>query len=232
MSDNNQNQAAETRHHDLYGAIHRGLRKAEMEMLSRVGVLDANDDLGIALVIKDLRRLIVLARYYLVFENDIHASLRAHKSSLAVSLAGHADHDKSFAAIEYVLSTLEAVRGANRKTMLKTLYLRLSEFIARDFQHMLEEEMVVQPLLYGVFDDKKLAALEDRLINATPDEIVRNFIRIIVPALDPDDQEELIARMRRAMPPRSFETVMRDMVRPVVSDAVWKRLCEGDREAA
>src|SRR5690349_11077323 len=96
-----QNTAAQTARHDLYGAIHRGLRKAEMDMLSRIGTLDANDDVAVRLMVKDFRKLIALARYYLVFENDIHTQLNVRKpGAVAVGTAGHADHGKAFAGLE------------------------------------------------------------------------------------------------------------------------------------
>jgi hypothetical protein len=228
-----QNTAAQTVRHDLYGAIHRGLRKAEMDMLSRIGTLDANDDVAVRLMVKDFRKLIALARYYLVFENDIHTQLNVRKpGAVAVGTAGHAEHGKAFAGLEFVLGTLDALRGAGRGRQLRVLYLRFSEFIAHDFEHMLDEEQVVQPLLNAVFTSEELANLEQKLIDEVPREIVRNFIAMIVPALYPSAQASLIARLERCMAPDVFREVMRDSIRPVVSEAQWRRLSEAAQMAA
>jgi hypothetical protein len=230
---NKQNQAAQTVRHDLYGAIHRGLRKTEMDMLSRIGTLDANDDAAVSLMVKDFRKLIALARYYLVFENDIHAQLNVRRpGAVAVGVAGHADHGKAFAGLEFVLGTLATLRGEGRRRQLRALYLRFSEFIAHDFEHMLDEEQVVQPLLQTVFTAEELADLEQRLIDVVPREIVRSFIAIIVPALDPSAQADLIARLERCMAPEVFAEVMRDSIRPVVNDADWHRLNDVAQQAA
>jgi hypothetical protein len=97
---------------------------------------------------------------------------------------------------------------------------------------MLLEEQIIQPLLQTVCSPQELLDLEQRLIDEVPREVVRSFIAIIVPALDPSAQADLIARLERCMTHEAFVEVMRDSIRPVVTDAEWHRLSEGSRQAA
>ncbi|HMN87370.1 MAG TPA: hypothetical protein PKA74_15480, partial [Bauldia sp.] len=172
--------------HDIYDIIHRGLRKAEMDLLSRLGALDPADPAAVAAILADFRRLLVLGRYHLVDENDhIHTALEAKRPGASASLAhDHAEHEVSFMEIELMLADIEAAPASRRKPLLKALYHRYSDFVAHDFAHMLEEETVVQPVLQDLFSDAELRAIEGRIIASIPPPVMLDFIRIMIPAID------------------------------------------------
>ena len=227
-----QNQLA-TRH-DLYGTIHRGLRKAEMELLSRLGALDAADDRAVRTMVADFRKLLVLARFHLVDENEhIHTALeRVRPGATAEFAHDHEEHERSFDELAVLLAKIEAAHTAERRNLVKALYLRYTRFMADDFAHMLEEETELQPLLQSVFDDAELAEIEGRIIASIPPDVMLDFIRIMVPAIDPDARQEMLAGMMAGMPAEAFHYVLDMAVKPVLSDAEWRRLDHGLRPAA
>ena len=102
--------------------------------------------------------------------------------------------------------------------MLKTLYLRFSEFIALDFARMANEEQIVRPLLHALFSDDELAAMEQRSVVKMPQDVFGHFIKIIAPALDPEGRQELVARLKRYMSQERFDALMRDVVRPAMTN--------------
>ena len=220
--------------HDLYGTIHRGLRKAEMELLARLGALDAAADDAVAAILADFRRLLVLARFHLIDENEhIHTALEAVRPGSTAEFAhDHDEHEKSFAEIEAILARIQNARGTERRNLVKGLYLRYTRFVADDFAHMLEEEIELQPLLQSVFSDAELAAIEGRIIGSIPPDVMLDFIRIMVPAIDPEARREMLAGMMRGMPAEAFHMVLNTAVKPVLSEADWRRLDNGLRDAA
>lgn len=220
--------------HDLYGTIHRALRKAEMELLARLGALDSADDAAVATMLTDFRRLLVLARFHLVDENEhIHTALEAVRPGSTAEFAhDHEEHERSFAEIEAILAKTQTATASKRRNLVKALYLRYTRFVADDFAHMLEEETELQPVLQAVFSDEQLAAIEGRIIASIPPDVMLDFIRIMVPAIDPEARQEMLAGMMHGMPAEAFHMVLDTAVRPVLSAAEWQRLDNGLRDAA
>ncbi len=220
--------------HDLYGTIHRGLRKAEMELLTRLGALDTEDDDAVAVMLGDSRRLLVLARFHLVDENEhIHTALEAVRPGSTAEFAhDHEEHERSFAEIEAILARIRKARGSERRNLVKALYLRYTRFMADDFAHMLEEETELQPVLQSLFNDEQLAAIEGRIIASIPPDVMLDFVRIMVPAIDPDARHEMLAGMMHGMPAEAFHMVLNLAVKPVLSETDWQRLDNGLRDAA
>jgi hypothetical protein len=227
MSDIKQNQSGEIRRYELLAGVNRGWRKAEMEMLARIGALDSADNAAVAAMIRDFRRLVVLARFRLVYENAIHAALDQRKPGASGSAANHDQYDQCFARLESMLVGIEAIKGgAARRGVLKTLYLRFSEFIALDFARMASEEQIVRPLLHAMFSDEELAAIEQSSIVKVPADVFASFIKIIAPALDPEGRQELVARLKRYVPAERLDALMRDVVSPAMTKDDVHRLDE------
>jgi len=217
--------------HDVYGVIHRGLRKAETELLSRLGAVDPADRAAVAAIVADFRRMLVLGRYHLVDENEhIHTALEAKRPGAAASLANdHAEHEVAFMEIELMLADLEAAPAMRRRALVRALYHRYSDFIARDFAHMLEEETVVQPMLHDLFSDAELQAIEGRIVASIPPAVMLDFIRIMIPAIDPEARLAMLAGMMASMPAEAFHAVLDHSVKPVLADSEWRFLDAGLR---
>ena len=226
MSDNKQKSSGIVRRYELLAGVNRGWRKAEMEMLARIGALNSSDNGAVAAMIKDFRKLVVLARFRLVYENSIHAALDERKPGASGSSANHDEYDQCFARLESMLVGIEAIKGGSRREVLKTLYLRFSEFIALDFARMANEEQIVRPLLHALFSDEELVAMEQRSVVKMPQDVFAHFIKIIAPALDPEGREELVARLRRYLPADRLDVLMRDVVSPAMGRDEIRRLAE------
>lgn len=224
MLDTRQGQTEPTRRHDLIAGVNRGWRKAEMDMLARIGTLDASDGTAVMAMAKDFRKLLMLARFRLAYETQVHGALDARRPGASGPTRDHSDLDHCHARLEALLSAVEAMSGAARRPALKSLYLRFSESIAQDFDRMAKEEQIVHPLLEAVFSDEELAAIELRAVKQMPVEVVFHFVRIIAPALDPEGRSELIARMQRYLPADRFAALMRDVIRPVLTETDLRRL--------
>ena len=220
--------------YDFYGTIHRGLRKAQMELLARIGSLDAANNLAVAILIDDIRKQIVLGRFHLVDENEhVHSALELRRPGASAGLVlDHAEHERCFEELEEILAEIEERPPIFRKPTVRELYLRYSRFIADDFAHMLEEETAIQPMLHDLFSDEELKAIEGRIIASIPPDVMLDFIRIMIPAVDPEVRADMVRGMRASMPPDPFRTIMRDVIKPVLNDFDWRRLNDGLNRAA
>jgi hypothetical protein len=97
---------------------------------------------------------------------------------------------------------------------------------------MLEEEVVVLPLLQGLFSDEELMAIEHAIIASIPPDVMLDFIAIIVPAIDRKARAEMILGMRSSMSPETFRTILRDAVQPVLNETDWLHLDTDLKRAA
>lgn len=167
-------------------------------------------------------------------ENEhIHTAIeRVRPGATAEFAHDHEEHQQSFDEMTLLLAKIEAAHAAERRNLVKALYLRYTRFMADDFAHMLEEETELQPLLQSLFDDAELAAIEGRIIASIPPDVMLDFIRIMVPAIDPDARQDMLAGMMAGMPAEAFHHVIDAAVKPVLSDAEWHRLDRGLKAAA
>jgi hemerythrin-like domain-containing protein len=212
--------------HDIYATIHRGLRRAETDLLARIGATDGDNADAVADMIARFRKFLRLARFHLVDENEfVHTALEERLPGSSARLAeDHSAHERSFEELDGMLTAIESMRADSRDPLVKALYLRFSEFVAHDFEHMLEEETVVLPLMQGMFSDEELVAIEQQIITSIPPDVMLEFIAIMVPAVDRRTRADMVLGMRKTMSPETFRTILRDTISPVLDDDQWRHL--------
>src|SRR5690606_24877809 len=130
----------ETRY-NLYATIHKGLRRAQGQLMARLGAIDPASEADVAGLIQDLRLMVSMGRMHLKHE-DLHIHTEVEKRSVGATkrLADdHDDHERDFQELEGMLAAIEATAPEQRSPMLRALYLRYTKFQAHDFEHMIEE---------------------------------------------------------------------------------------------
>ncbi|MCX5497163.1 hypothetical protein OSH11_20845 [Kaistia dalseonensis] len=212
--------------YNLYTTIHKGLRRAQMRLLERIGSIDAYNDDGLAALIADMRLLVTLGRKHLIHENEhIHGVIEErHLGATDGLVEDHEHHERDFDEIEQMLNTLEVAMAPRRSALLRALYLRYSQFIAEDFTHMVEEETETLSLLHQTFDDETLAAIEQRIVSSVDPEMMLHFLRIMIPAMNPSERVGMLGGMKAAMPAPIFAAVLDAGVKPVLEPSDWRWL--------
>ena len=187
--------------HDLYGLVHKALRMAQCQMLVRLGNFDYVHG-NVSGLVSDLRGLLVLGAGHIGHEEaHIHGALEAKApGGTAVLDAQHGGHRAQFAAIEALLGQLEMAEASARAAIGRRLYLSYTRFVAEDFEHMLEEETVTAPLLWSLFDDDGLRAIEGAIVGSLPPEKVIQFMGLMIPAANRDERFRLLAGMKAKAP--------------------------------
>lgn len=201
--------------YDLYGAVHKGLRKAGCDLLCRLGSTDFEDPDEAERVLGDLRTYLMLAASHVVHEDDnIHTVLHDRGVSTGTVDDQHDDHRASFADLEALAVSIEKAWPMHKRAAGRKLYLAFAAYIADDFAHMHEEETKTAPVLWQHFTDADLAAVEMRIVASMPPEKNMAFMRLMIPAMNPAERAALLGAMRRGAPPEIFDAVIEFAVRP------------------
>jgi hypothetical protein len=203
---------------DIYGAVHKGLRMAQLELLVRIGRADFGDEDTVKSIISDMRMIMMLGTSHLKHENDhIHRAMENKQPSEVDRLEDqHDSHERDFAALEDVLKAIEDADAAMRKVLARRLYLGFTAFIAHDLEHMHEEETVANPMLHAMFTDHELEGIEMDIIAQLPPEKVIAYMRLMIPASNPDERASLLGGVKASAPPEAFKAVIDLAARPTL----------------
>ncbi len=208
--------------YDLYGAVHKGLRKAGCELLIRLGCADFTDPTECDAVLDILRGYILLAGSHVMHEDEhIHGMLRGRGGSTDIVDEQHDDHRAAFAILEKLAADIERASPQEKPAAGRRLYLAFAAYLAEDLAHMHEEETVTAPALWAGFTDDELVVLEMRIIASMPPEKNMAFMRIMIPAMNPAERAALLAAMRKGAPPEIFNAVIEFAVRPGLTDKAF-----------
>ncbi|WEK49863.1 MAG: hypothetical protein P0Y66_19570 [Candidatus Kaistia colombiensis] len=223
----------ETRY-NLYATIHKGLRRAQGQLMIRLGAVDPLSEANVAGLIQDLRLMVSMGRQHLKHEDRyIHTEVEKRSAGSTQRLADdHDDHERDFQELEGMLSQIEAAALERRSPMLRALYLRYTKFQAHDYEHMIEEETETLSLLHRLFRDDELATIESNIIGSVAPDMMMEFIRIMIPAMNPAERLEMLGGMKAAMPVPVFAAVVDMGVKPVLDPADWQALEQALAKAA
>ncbi|PSJ63129.1 hemerythrin domain-containing protein [Pseudaminobacter soli (ex Li et al. 2025)] len=212
--------------HDIYGPIHKGLRKAQCDLLIRLGNADFGDARATAELLLDMRALLVLAAAHLQHEDGhIHDALRT-RGAVSVDRLDHQhdDHRATFAELETLLASIEAARAEERPALGRRLYLTFGNYVAHDLEHMHEEETVAAPQLWSLFSDAEMMTIENRIVGSLPPEKAMAFMRLMIPAINPAERAALLSGMKQQAPREAFDAVIEFAARPNLSAAEFADL--------
>ncbi|MBB4121094.1 hemerythrin domain-containing protein [Martelella radicis] len=211
--------------YDLYGPVHKGLRRSQCNLLAALGSADFGNPETCERMLAEFRHLLSMAASHVVHEDSvIHAALNALSLSTGLVDEQHDEHRAAFDALEAMASTVEAAEGPARIAAGRALYLAFAAYIADDFAHMHEEETVVMPLLWQHFSDDELHAMEMKIVGSMPPEKNMAFTRVMVPAMSPAERSGMVGGMFQAMPRPVFDAVIEFAIRPVLSEAEFEAL--------
>ena len=89
---------------------------------------------------------------------------------------------------------------------------------------MLHEETVTWPLLCAQFSDDELMVIEQAIIaSLSLDETIATM-RMMLPALNPDERTGLLTGMKAGAPPQAYAAVIEHAARPTLPRADFAEL--------
>jgi hemerythrin-like domain-containing protein len=211
-----------TPRHDIYAAIHKGLRAFMSHTLVRTGRLDVNDPAEVAEVSEELRALLTICRHHLDNENTfVHPAVAKLQPGPATGIAQeHVEHEVAIAELEAMVGALP-----NDPVALRRLYLALSVFVAENFEHMQREETQMNAALWAVLTDDEILAIEQRIIASHQPHEMQLALRWMLPHLSPDERSAMLGGMRANAPAEVFDGVL-GLIRPLLGGRDWRKLSQ------
>lgn len=211
-----------TPRHDIYAFIHKGLRAFMAHTLVRIGRLDVHDAAELAEVSEELRALLAICRHHLDNENTfVHEAIAARRPGACDRIAQeHVEHEAAIAELEGMVDALPGNAAA-----LRGLYLRLSVFVAENFEHMQREETQMNAALWATHSDAEIMAIEQRIIASHQPQEMQLALRWMLPHLSPEERAAMLGGMRVHAPAEAFAGVL-SAIRPLLGGRDWRKLSQ------
>ncbi len=211
--------------YDIYVQIHKGLRSFMMHTLEQLGRMDARDECETAESLAQLRALLGLCRSHLEHENHhLHTAMEARRpgSTARISLE-HVHHERSIEALQAAAREVELAAGAARAAAALRLYRALALFVGENFEHMHVEETANNAVLWEVYDDAELAAIERAIVASIAPEEAMLVGRWMLPAMTAGDRAAQLAAMRQTAPAAVLAGMLA-MLKQRLSERDWYKL--------
>jgi hypothetical protein len=197
-------------HVDVYGAVHKGIRYALLDLLRRMGTVAVSDSSEVDMVLDDLEGAFYLcAAHSAQEERYVHAVIEAESPGALVRLdAAHAGLGELLEQLRETTVAVQCADAESRPGLFRHLYLRYSSFVAHALQHMCEEEFEVQALLERTFSTEKIRSIQQSMLASIGPEELLAFLRVMVPAATPVERVSLLEQPKAALSREAFEAIM------------------------
>jgi Hemerythrin HHE cation binding domain len=192
---------------DLYHEVHKGLRHALFQLVTRVGSADCTDAQARSAVADQVRSVIhLLTEHHDHEDTFIEPVIRAKAPKLALILAeGHTEVEQELVEIELRADRLATSAGTEAVTAGLDLYAYLSLFVARYLTHMSLEEGAVMAALRDRCTIEELFGIQVAVRSSVTPDIMCEFLTALMPALNPEERVAMLGGMHAFLPPEIFE---------------------------
>lgn len=215
--------------HDFYGPVHKGIRAVQCRILLQLSSTDWTDLAESAEGLDLVRRQMRFSASHLHHEEmELHGALEERApGATATLMEAHEAHDRAFVEIEGLCRAVEHAQGSDRIAAGRLLYLAFTQFVGEDLVHMHEEETVTLPLLWSLFSDAELMAMEGRIVGSMPPEELAGGLAIMVPAMSPQERLAFLSFARSGAPADAFAAMLQGFVRPNLKSDDWSERATG-----
>lgn len=217
--------AAKTPRFDMYGLIHKALRRQMFDALQRVGSVDVDDEAEMGAVADTITSLLAQLRSHLEHEDEfLHAAIEARQPGGAAVTAGdHLEHHAAIAALEDELYNLRGTPPGHRAERVQRLYRHLALFVAENLQHMHIEETANNAALWALYSDEELHGIHDRLLAGIAPAEMMSVARWMSAAGNPQELAATFGEMQAKAPAPAFAAML-DIARSAMDDTRWAKL--------
>jgi hypothetical protein len=214
---------------DIYRDVHKGIRSELFGVTLEAGQVDPHDDAAVSGVARRWGNLVGLLVAHAQHEEDFVQPVVERFAPLYAEeiVESHARLEGQMAQLELLADRAGEACAAQRRLFTHRLYLGLASFTAAYLEHQEFEEFEVMVMLSQHVSADELRALDDAIVASIPPEMMAQSLSIMVPAMNIDDQSELLGAVRASAPPEVLAGVMglaESVLEPVRFDALTRRL--------
>jgi hypothetical protein len=192
---------------DLYHAVHKGMRYALFQLVTRVGSADCTDAHARSAVADQVRFVIhLLTEHHDHEDTFIQPVIEANSPALAAVLEeGHTEVAHDLVEIELRTDRLATSTGMEAVMAGLDLYAYLSLFVGRYLAHMGLEEGAVMAALRDTCSIEELFAIQVSVRSSVTPEVMCEFLQVLMPALNAEERASTLGGMHAFLPPGIFE---------------------------
>lgn len=213
---------------DVYGPIHKALRRNLCGLLVRFSSGDFSDDTQRQQLLNDLRMALKLAASHLKTEDALfHPTLEERAPGAAAEFTqDHDGHTRSTEELTQLAHQLEAAPPAERQAVAMKLYHRFGIFVGENLVHMAAEETHLQPLFHKHFTDQELGGLMGKMRAMVPQDVFMANMGFMIPAITRGERVALFGEIRASAPPQAFNALLQVAARPNLAPEDWQDLTQ------
>ncbi|HVL57685.1 MAG TPA: hypothetical protein VM491_14385 [Burkholderiaceae bacterium] len=201
---------ANSSRHDLYGPIYKAFRAFMHDALTRLGRLDADDDVELSGTIRQVEALLQQLRHHVRHEKEfVHPALEIRRpGSSAPTAEDHVHHLEQIAELEQALQAIAAAPAPRRPALAMHAYRSLALLIAENLRHMHVEETENNVALWQLYGDAELIEIHRRLQRSVSPPVMREMLGWMIGSLPTSELAEVLAGVRADAPAQEFDALV------------------------
>jgi len=195
--------------HDTYRDIHKGIRAELFGVTRQSGSLDPADRIGRESLCAYVNRVMDLLVEHAEHE-DVHMqpALERHLPKLAARISfDHVTLERRMVGLRDLGSAAVEASEPEQRQALHRLYLELASFTSSYLEHQDVEERRVMPALEAAVGFDEVLAMHHAIIASIPPQAMASNLAVMLPALNIDDQSELLGGIQAGAPAEVFAGV-------------------------
>lgn len=191
----------------LLDAPHKGLRHLLGQWALAAGNTDVDDASELADFISLTSRVRLLLEDHARNEDEwVFPLAEARQPGACAGL--HDAHERLDALLEEVFTSIEALGEKSTADDSWSMYLAVTEFQARYLMHLLEEERVLEPMLWSLYTDEELQIAEAKVAQGIDPALLLMWFAACAPARTLAEDAEVLINVRGVLPPEAFAQVL------------------------
>jgi iron-sulfur cluster repair protein YtfE (RIC family) len=210
---------------DLFTLIHKAIRGMLFDLAGRLQTVDLADDRCVGELVRSLRQMLVLLEQHADHEDHLIFPAIEAAAPGATSEAGH-EHEAYAAKTARLQAHIDALEKASTEVLRvhagRELRLAFFDFLAFTLVHLNHEEETALPASLRHLTDDQLLAIRTDIQRTTPPDVYRDWLRWMLPALNPQELRSMLAQAREKAPAATYQ-VMLDVGESVVEPSQWAK---------
>lgn len=192
--------------YNMYEVIHKALRASLSRTLVAIGQLDVDDEPSVRELEAEVATTLAMMRGHLASENAfVHTAMEARAPGSTRRIAEeHAHHEDDIDVLAAACATLAAATPGERESLAQRLYVMFDLFVQDNLTHMRHEEDHHNAVLWAMYSDAEILAIEQALVAALPPEKKALYLHAMLPAVPTRDRAKLLGGLRQVLPPEAF----------------------------
>ncbi len=216
---------------DIYGRVHKGLRKAMFDLAYEAGKTDYTDPGEWArLKARTADVIHFLERHGYVEDTYQLPMIEAKVPGITqVDADEHEEVHRELEEIQGEMARIDMIDSPEeRRAAGEDFYLMINRFISGYLQHMNREEVEQAPHFVEHCTPEDIQRMTAAIVAGNSPQETMLMLRYTIPAVDPVERASFLRHIRQTAPPPAFQAVM-NLVEQVLSGNEWLRLNEDMR---